>query len=110
MLIFDRKKLKTNLTVGQIPGTCYGLSRNGWIDSELFEEWFINHFLLHIPPQRPVLLLLDGHSSHYQPQLISKAAENHIILFCLSPHTTHLCQPLDRTCFSPLKRAYHEEC
>ena len=79
-------------------------------DSELFEEWFINHFLLHIPPQRPVLLLLDEHSSHYQPRLIRKAAENHVILFCLPPHTTHLCQPLDRTCFSPLKSAYNDEC
>ena len=110
MIIFDRKKLKPNFTTGEIPGTAYGLSKNGWIDSELFQEWFTNHFLLHIPPQRPILLLLDGHSSHYQPQLIRTAATNQIILFCLPPHTTHLCQPLDRSCFSPLKKAYNNEC
>ena len=110
MIIFDRKKLKPNFTTGEIPGTAYGLSKNGWIDSELFQEWFTNHFLLHIPPQRPILLLLDGHSSHYQPQLIRTAAANQIILFCLPPHTTHLFQPLDRSCFSPLKKAYNNEC
>ena len=109
MIIFDRKKLKPNFTTGEIPGTAYGLSKNGWIDSELFQEWFTNHFLLHIPPQRSILLLLDGHSSHYQPQLIRTAAANQIILFCLPPHTIHLCQPLDRSCFSPLKKAYNNE-
>ena len=110
MIIFDRKRLKPAFTVGEVPGTAYGLSKKGWIDSELFEDWFTNHFLLHIPPQRPVLLLVDGHSSHYQPQLIRKAVQNHVILFCLPPHTTHLCQPLDRTCFSSLKSAYYDQC
>lgn len=110
MIIFDRKRLNPAFTIGEVPGTSYGLSKNGWIDSELFEDWFTNHFLLHIPPQRPVLLLVDGHSSHYQPQLIRKAVENHVILFCLPPHTTHLCQPLDRTCFSSLKSAYNDQC
>ena len=33
-----------------------------------------------------------------------------MILFCLPPHVTHLAQPLDKTVFSPLKRAWHEEC
>ena len=104
MITFDQKKLKPNFTTGEIPGTAYGLSKNGWIDFELFREWFTNYFLLHIPPQRPILLLLDGHSSHYQPQLIRTAAANQIILFCLPPHT------LDRSCFSPLKKAYNNEC
>ena len=33
-----------------------------------------------------------------------------ISLFCLPPHTPHLAQPLDRTCFSPLKQTWNEEC
>ena len=110
MVIFDRKCLKPDLTRGEVPGTIYGLSANGWIDSELFEEWFDGHFLACIPPQRPVLLLLDGHSSHYHPPTIRKAASNGVILFCLPPHTTHLAQPLDKCCFSPLKKAWNEEC
>ena len=73
-------------------------TRKGWIDRELFEEWFMQHLLTHIPPQRPVLLLLDGHSSHYHLSLICKAVENGLILFCLPQHTTHLAQPLDKSC------------
>ena len=46
---------------------------------------------------------MDGHSTHYQPSVIFKAAEEHVILFCLPPHTTHLTQPLDKGCFGPLK-------
>ena len=33
-VIFDRKNLKPEYTVGEIPGTLYGLSKNGRIDSE----------------------------------------------------------------------------
>ena len=107
LIIFDRKRLKPDHTQGELLGTAYGFSKKGWIDSEIFDEWFEDHFLTHVPPVRPLLLLLDGHSSHYQPSVIQKAAEKGIIMFCLPPHTTHLSQPLDRTCFSPLKAAWH---
>ena len=110
MVIFDRKRLKPDHCNGEIPGSVYGLSSNGWIDSELFEVWFTKHFLTHIPAVRPVLLLLDGHSSHYQLPLIQRAAKENVIIFCLPPHTTHLLQPLDKTCFSPLKGYWNEEC
>ena len=31
-----RKTVNTQLTIGEIPGTLYGLSRKGWIDRSLF--------------------------------------------------------------------------
>ena len=74
----------------------YGLSSSGWIDSEIFDAWFHNHFLTYTPASRPLLLLLDGPSSHYNPATIRRAAEEKVILFCLSPNTTHKTQPLDR--------------
>ena len=97
------------MTFGEVPGTVYGLSKNGWIDSELFDLWFTQHFLLHAPPARPLLLLMDGHSTHYQPCVVRKAAEE-VLLFCLPPHTTHLTQPLDKGCFGPLKMSWRKEC
>ena len=36
-VIFDGKILKPDLTLGEVPGTFYGLSKSGWIDSNLFE-------------------------------------------------------------------------
>ena len=74
------------MTRNEIPGTFYGLSDSGWMDAELFEEWFMSHFLLHAPAVCPLLLLLDGHSSHYSPSLLRKAADEGVIIFCLPPH------------------------
>ena len=38
----------------------------------MFNEWF-DHFLMYAVPGRPLLLLLDGHSTHYKPDIITKA-------------------------------------
>ena len=109
-VIFDRQSLNQGMTKGEVPGTLYGLSRNGWINSELFYHWFLHHFLQYAPPTRPLILLLDGHSSHYSPATIKLAAENQVIVFVLPPNTTHIAQPLDRGCFSPLKSAWRKYC
>jgi len=54
-------------------------------------------------PERPLLLMLDGHSSHYTLELVKVAAAENVILFCLPPHTTADSQLLDTSCFGPLK-------
>ena len=64
------------------------------------------HFLAYAPPSRPLLLLLDGHSSHYCPEVIKAFVEEEVIILALPPNTTHLVQPLDRGCFSPLKNQW----
>ena len=110
MVIWDRQTLSPELTIGEVPGTVYGLSKKGWIDCELFDAWFINHFLRYAPTARPVLLMLDGHSSHYCPDIIRLAAKHQVILFALPPNTTHISQPLDKGCFSPLKEAWKQVC
>jgi len=88
----------------------YGLSKNGWIDMVLFKEWFYRHFLHHAGSSRPLLLLLDGHSSHYNIEAIKLARESDVITFTLVPHTTHEMQPLDTVVFGPLKKSWNEEC
>ena len=110
MVIFDRKHLQMEMTKGEVPGTFYGLSDSGWMNAELFQEWFQNHFLVHAPSSRPLLLLLDGHSLHYNLSTLRMAADEGIILFCLPPHTAHLLQPLDNGVFSSLKEHWKQEC
>ena len=44
-IIFNAKNLNLDWTNGEVPGTMYGLSENGWIDMVLFKEWFCRHFL-----------------------------------------------------------------
>ena len=103
MLIFDAKKLYHEWTREEVPGTSYRLSDKGWINTDLYDSWLDEHFLKHAVPARPLLLLLDGHSTHYQPQLIRLAKEKGVLILCLPPHTTHEAQPLDCGVFSPLK-------
>ena len=82
------------------------------MDTELFQEWFSNHFLVHVPSTHPVLLL-DGQTSHYNPMVLKAAAEGGtigIIVFCLPPHTTHLLQPLNNGAFTSLKDHWRNEC
>ena len=67
--------LRPEYADGEVPGTVYGLSKKGWIDGALFESWFACHFLAHAPPVRPLLLLMDGHSSHFNPSVVERAAE-----------------------------------
>ena len=76
----------------------------------LFEQWFRNHFLVHAPSIRPLLLLLDGHVSHYNPTFLKMAAEEGIIVFCLPPYTMHLLQSLDNGAFASLKGQWRHEC
>ena len=101
LVVFDKKFLKPEYTHGEVPA--YALSDSGWINAKIFDDWFHNHFLCYAPPVRPILLMLDGHSAHYNPSIIEAAAEEGVIIFCLPPHTTHLTQPLDKGCFAPLK-------
>ena len=82
-VIFDRMKLNPKLHEGEVPGTLYGLSHSGWMNREFFYYWFLHHFLEYAPPFRPLILLLDGHSSHYCPETIKLAAERKVILLAL---------------------------
>ena len=110
MVVFDCKTLKLVMTTGEVPGTFYGLSESGWMDTVFFEEWLKNHFLLYAPPARPLLLLLDGHTSHYQLDVLRIAAAEGVIIFCLPPHATHILQPLDNGAFGVLKQHWSKAC
>ena len=34
MVIFDRKHLQVEMTMGEVPGTFYGLSDSGWMNAD----------------------------------------------------------------------------
>ena len=109
-VIFNRR-MRDELAVGEVPDTYYGYSKKGWMDLELFHDWFSNHFLCYSPSERPLLLLMDGCSSHFCPDMIKIAAsEQVIILFVLPPHTTQVLQPLDKGVFAALKTNWRKVC
>ena len=105
-IIFAAKQISPLWTVDEVNGSRYAVSDNGWVDQELFYFWLKEHFLPNAVSKRPLLLLLDGHSSHFEPNTIQFAKDNDIIIFCLPPHTTHECQPLDCSFFRSLRLRY----
>ena len=109
-VVFDRKQIRQEMTYREVSGTTYAGTSNGWVNAEIFNSWFSKHFLAHAPSARPLILLLDGHSSHFKSIVLRLAAENGVIIFCLPSNTTHLTQPLDKGCFGPLKAYWKEEC
>ena len=87
------------------------VSDNGWTTNEIGFEW-LKHFIRHtdgklVGARR--LLILDGHESHQSLEFQELCKENNIYTLCMPPHSSHLLQPLDVGCFSPLKRAYSRE-
>jgi hypothetical protein len=87
------------------------VSNNGWTTNEVGVAW-LQHFIQHTT-QRTVggyrLLILDGHKSHNSIRFQDICKDNNIITLCMPAHASHILQPLDVGCFSPLKRAYKKE-
>ena len=107
MHVFPGERFTYNPLEGGIDGAYCGKSSNGWMTQELFFGWISGHFAIKISPERPVCLLVDGHSSHIDLDVSNFCRANGILLYCLPPHTTHVLQPLDVGFFSPLKRSWH---
>ena len=87
------------------------LSENGWTTNEIGYEW-IQHFDRHTKNRTKGnyrLLVLDGHESHISAQFQKYCTDNKIIALCMPAHSSHLLQPLDVGCFSPLKSSYGKQ-
>ena len=86
-VIFDAKRLNLDWRKDEVVGTSYGFSDNVWVDSELFKGWLVEYFIGNAIGVRHVLLLMDGHSSHFQPDIIQYAPTvwNYHVLFA-SPY------------------------
>jgi len=91
LIIFPWKNTNPHLTKGAPVGTFFKYQPSGWISCEIFMDWF-EHFVpvTNSPASDPVLLIVDGHTSHTRNlHLIAKARECYIAIFCLPPHSTH---------------------
>ncbi|XP_033726741.1 uncharacterized protein LOC117316310 [Pecten maximus] len=104
------KTLQSLRTQDAPVNTKFSVSDSGWTKMGIMERWFKDHFLPLIGPQRPQLLLMDGHNSHNYVELLTEARDNNVIIVELPEHTSHWLQPLDRTVFGPFKKAYNKAC
>jgi hypothetical protein len=88
-----------------------GVSNNGWTTNEHGVAW-LKHFDAYTK-LRTVgiyrLLIIDGHESHISIEFQDYCKEHKIITLQMPSHLSHLLQPLDVGCFSPLKHVYGDE-
>ena len=108
MIVFKRKRMIEPLKDGTPPGSVIVNNER----NELFVVW-LKHFLSHVgcTKDRPVLLILDGHSSHTKnTEAIQYARDHGVVILSLPPHTTHRLQPLDRVFYKSLIAYYIHEC
>ena len=110
MMVYPRKnKVPDNVREGCVPNALFVHSDTGWINANLFLEWF-KFFINNIPRTRPVVLIQDNHSSHVSIELVELARENNIHLWSLPSHTSHILQPLDIGCFKSFKANFSKAC
>ena len=88
------------------------MSENGWTNDCLGFEWLQEIFEKYTASQtvgKYRLLILDGHSSHATADFDHFCTERRIIPLYMPPHSSHLLQPLDISCFGLLKHYYGQK-
>lgn len=92
-------------------GWAVGKTQSGWMNQETFYYYLKNIFhpwLLKMKITLPVIVYVDGHTSHVSYQTTEFCRENGIELICLFPNATHILQPLDVAFFRPLKARWNK--
>lgn len=89
------------------PGTRINATESGWSEEVIFHDWLQQQFIPSVEKlQKPIVLLMDGHHSHFSSRIIKLSIENDIHIECLPPHTTHILQPLDVLTLSKIKLSW----
>lgn len=107
--LFKYVRLPSSLFEAAPKGWGIGKSPNGWMNSQCFFEYVSNVFLPFLQSSEiplPVIIFLDGHTSHLSLELSEFCSSNKIILVALFPNSTHILQPLDVAVFGPMKRKW----
>ena len=111
LIVHKAKNLWAKWTKGGPAGATYTVSDSGWMEKANFCQWFEHSFIptvSHLFTTGPVVLFLDGHGSHIDFELVLTALKHCVLLMCLPPHASHVLQPLDVTCYGPLKQVWRQ--
>eukprot|EP00961_Rhodomonas_salina_P096530 1298387-Rhodomonas_salina.3 len=101
-------------------------NESGGSTSETFLKWLKAQFYMTHDPKGqqlhhmgalfresvddPVVVLLDGHGSHWSVEVLQFCIDNGIHLVLRQPHTSHVCQGEDVINFWKLKQEIHKSC
>lgn len=86
-----------------------GISQTGWMTAATFLEYMqkiFYPFLCEQSVEFPVVVFVDGHTSHFSFHISEFCEEKKIVLIALYPNATHIIQPMDVAVFGPLKKKW----
>jgi hypothetical protein len=109
LTIFKGKNLQTTwYQHDRIPDWIYTSSANGWTSNRIAYEWLRTVFEpeTRLKEGETRILLCDGHGSHIDLDFLYECKLKKIHLIFLPPYSSHVLQPLNVGCFSPLKSSY----
>lgn len=112
LIILKGKEVQAQWFNRDSPECQYTASPAGWTSDEIAVGWLEDIFIprtdTRTARQNGRILVLDGHHSHMSAQFTDVCWRKKVCCVWLPPHTSHLLQPLDVACFSPLKSAYRQ--
>ncbi|KAJ8944633.1 hypothetical protein NQ318_004720 [Aromia moschata] len=111
MVIFPGKRLRGDIANSMPPEWGIGVTENGLMKADAFQDYIFK--VLHPSLKQngikfPVILFIDGHSSHVTLELSNVCKELEIILICLYPNATRILQPADVAAFKPIKTGWKQ--
>jgi hypothetical protein len=109
--VFPGVRMNSALLKGSTPGADGTVSESGCSNSEIFKHYLQSHLIKYSPERSescPVVLFYDGHRSHINLNIVQWARQEHIILFILPAHTSHVLQPMDVGCFGPFEKNFKQ--
>lgn len=109
MIMFSYERIPAHISNLMPQGWGIGKSESGWMTGQSFYEFIANIFypwLVSNGIDFPVVLFVDGHSSHLTMELSDFCIQNKIELVALYPNATHILQPMDISVFHPLKSGW----
>ena len=104
IVVYKSENVYENWVKNSPVGSIYDATKSGWFDMRTFDLWFFKQFLpVALRMLGKKVLIDDNSGSHFSAKVIEACKTNDILFICLSPNSTHLCQPLDGAVFRPLK-------
>ncbi|KAB0790262.1 hypothetical protein PPYR_15400 [Photinus pyralis] len=109
-IVYKSENLWYTWREGGPDSAVYNRTHSGWFDASLFEDWFNKIMLPYFKKigPGPKVLLGDNLASHISYNVVKVCQDNNIRFVLLPPNSTHLTQPLDVTCFRPIKNSWRK--
>ena len=109
LILFPGERLR-DVGLDGFPEARYETTIAGWMDSDTYLVFLemLHEFVKAQKTELPVLLFVDGHSTHLSLRAAEFCRDHEIILYCLLPSATHVLQACDIGAFSPMKKVWQQ--